>query len=306
MTVVASTDKEKLFLGWANIAHRSERIAKKIMGEKGCTGLVRIYGVPRGGIYAAQSVHTALQICGAKSLLVKRATMADVVIDDIIDSGSTKDWYKAHYPSLPFYALVNKEEADLVDWVVFPWEEMQGEMGPEENIVRIIEHIGENPLREGLVGTPKRILKSFETLYSGYSQDPANLLTTFVDGACDQMVVLRDIEFFSTCEHHMLPFFGRAHIGYIPEGRVIGVSKLARLLEVFSRRLQIQERIGDQVTGALMEHLQPQGCGCILEAKHLCMTCRGVGKQNSVMITSSMKGTFLQQDVKQEFLGFIK
>jgi len=169
-------------------------------------------------------------------------------------------------------------------------------------IHRMLKHIGEDPEREGLKETPDRVIKSWNELYSGYSRDVAELMKTFKEGACDEMVILRDIEFFSFCEHHMLPFFGKASIAYIPNGKVIGVSKLARLLELFSRRLQIQERIGQQITEALMEHLECKGAGCLLEAKHFCMVCRGVQKQNSVMITSDLKGCFKEPATRAEFL----
>ena len=119
------------------------------------------------------------------------------------------------------------------------------------------------------------------------------------------MVVLRDIEFYSMCEHHMLPFYGKAHIGYLPSKKVVGVSKLARLLEVYARRLQIQERIGQQITEAIMKHLRPTGCGVVIEAKHFCMVARGVGKQDSVMATSSMVGSFREPTVKSEFFRMI-
>lgn len=175
------------------------------------------------------------------------------------------------------------------------------------SIRNILRFIGEDPEREGLIDTPTRVADSYSQLFGGYGQDPSAVVKAFEDGACDEMVVLRDIEFYSMCEHHMLPFFGRAHIGYLPDKRVIGVSKLARLLEIYSRRLQIQERIGQQVTTALMEHLKPRGAGCILTAQHLCMTCRGVGKQNSVMVTSSLKGVFLQEaKVRDEFFRMIR
>lgn len=175
-----------------------------------------------------------------------------------------------------------------------------------EAVKTILQRIGEDPGREGLRETPQRVVRAFGELYSGYSQDPHSILKCFTDGACNEMVILRNCEFYSTCEHHMLPFFGRAHIGYIPNGRVVGVSKLARLLEVFSRRLQIQERLCQQVTAALMEDLAPKGCGCVLEAQHLCMTCRGVGKQDSIMVTSSMQGSFMDQGrTRSEFLRAI-
>lgn len=160
-------------------------------------------------------------------------------------------------------------------------------------------------LRHGIHKTPARVARAYGEIFRGYGQDVKDVLTTF-ESTCDEIVVLRDVEFYSTCEHHMLPFFGRAHIGYLPNGKVLGISKLARILDIFTRRLQIQERIGTQVTEALMEHLGPLGCGVVLEAQHLCMVARGVSKQNSVMVTSSMQGVFqTDASVKAEFLRMI-
>lgn len=166
----------------------------------------------------------------------------------------------------------------------------------------LITYIGDDPNREGLKNTPLRVLSSWgQELFSGYHMEVN--LTTFEDGACDEMVVLRDVEFFSHCEHHLMLFSGVAHIGYLPKKKVVGVSKLARVLDMYSRRLQIQERIGQQVTDYLMQYLQPEGCGCILEARHHCMVCRGVQKQQSTLVTSSMRGCFLTNaSVKNEFL----
>lgn len=177
-----------------------------------------------------------------------------------------------------------------------------------EDAVRfILTAIGEDQNREGLIETPSRVTRSYKELFSGYEKDPASVFKHFNADGCDQMVLLKDIEIFSTCEHHMLPFFGKAHIAYIPNDRVIGVSKLARLADIFARRLQIQERIGEQVTSALMEHLQPKGAACVIEAQHFCMKARGVGKQHSVMITSSLKGCFLEEDsTRAEFFNLIK
>lgn len=173
-------------------------------------------------------------------------------------------------------------------------------------IEQVLWEIGENPEREGLVDTPKRVVKSWKELYAGYNQDPKSILTTFQADTYDQMVVLTDIEMYSTCEHHMLPFFGKAHVAYVPNDQVIGISKLARLVDIFARRLQIQERIGEQVTQALIEHLSPKGAACVIEAKHLCMCARGVEKQHSVMRTSSLKGCFLTDgDVRTEFMSLI-
>jgi len=157
----------------------------------------------------------------------------------------------------------------------------------------ILQYIGDNPNREGLQDTPKRVIKSWNELYCGYSQSPESMLTTFAEDTSDQIVVLKDIELYSMCEHHMLPFFGKAHVAYLPDGKIIGISKLARLVDIYARRLQIQERIGDQVTSALMQYLKPKGAACIIEASHMCMRMRGVSKQHSKMMTSSMKGVFL-------------
>lgn len=175
-----------------------------------------------------------------------------------------------------------------------------------ETARQVLELIGEDPSREGLRETPMRIVKSWAELYGGYSQNADDLFKTFSEGACDEMVVLRDIEFYSTCEHHMLPFFGRAHIAYVPNGKVLGVSKLARVLEVYARRLQIQERLGQQVTEAIMRNLHPKGAACVIEAQHFCMVARGVRKQNSVMCTASLRGCFASEhDCRAEFYKLI-
>lgn len=167
--------------------------------------------------------------------------------------------------------------------------------------------IGENNSREGLKETPERVVKSWKELFAGYDQDPKDLMTTFEEvGGYDEIILLRNIEFFSFCEHHMLPFYGRGHVAYLPNGKVIGISKLARLLDLYSKRLQIQERIGQQVVTALNQHLEPKGAACILVAQHGCMVCRGVKKQNSEMITSSLTGVFKEkQTIRQELLSLI-
>jgi len=178
----------------------------------------------------------------------------------------------------------------------------------QEALIRqILYEIGEDPDREGLKDTPKRVVKSWQELYSGYSQDPEELFTVFESEGYDQIILLKDIELYSTCEHHMLPFYGKAHVAYIPNDKVIGISKLARIADLYARRLQIQERIGEQVTECLMQHLQPGGAACIIEARHMCMCARGVGKQNSVMTTSSLKGAFFDsQEARSELMQLIK
>lgn len=177
-------------------------------------------------------------------------------------------------------------------------------------LLAMFEYIGEDPEREGLRDTPKRVVKSWDKLFGGYLQKPEDVLTTFEEDDViphDQIILLKDIEFYSTCEHHILPFVGKAHVAYIPRDKVVGISKLARIVEIFARRLQVQERIGNQVTKALMEHLNAKGAACIIESKHFCMTCRGVEKQNSVMVTSSLRGGFLEDGrTRQELMTLIR
>ena len=179
---------------------------------------------------------------------------------------------------------------------------------PLEAVRQVLFAIGEDPDREGLLDTPARVVNSWKELFAGYGQEPADILaTTFgdVDGY-DEMVLLKDIPFQSTCEHHMLPFHGKAHVAYMPKDRVVGLSKLARLVECFARRLQIQERLTKEVSNAVMEHLDPHGCGVVVEAQHGCMVCRGARKEGSTMVTSSFAGVFKQPATRAEFLALIK
>ena len=179
-------------------------------------------------------------------------------------------------------------------------------MGAVETLVRYIERI-DGDLREGLEDTPKRVIEAFEELYNGYSMDADTLLdATFNAEGYDGIVLLRDIEFHSTCEHHMLPFTGAAHVAYIPIEKIVGISKLARLVDLHSKRLQNQERITKSIADDLERVLKPLGCAVIIEAKHGCMQCRGVKKQNSVMSTSSMKGVFFDNsEARTELLQLI-
>lgn len=179
-------------------------------------------------------------------------------------------------------------------------------MGAVETLVRYIEKI-DGDLREGLEDTPKRVIEAFEELYNGYSIDADTLLdATFNAEGYDGIVLLRDIEFHSTCEHHMLPFTGAAHVAYIPIEKIVGISKLARLVDLHSKRLQNQERITKSIADDLERVLKPLGCAVIIEAKHGCMQCRGVKKQNSVMSTSSMKGVFFDNsEARTELLQLI-
>ena len=177
----------------------------------------------------------------------------------------------------------------------------------EAAVRTLIEEIGEDPGRQGLARTPARIRRMYGELTEGYRTDPDRLL----HGACfdvdyDEMVVVRDIEFYSLCEHHLLPFFGRAHVGYLPRGRVVGLSKIPRIVDMYAHRLQVQERLTVQVANFLMERLEPKGVGCVVEGTHLCTMMRGVKKQAATMVTSSMLGTFRRDPkTRGEFLTFI-
>ena len=171
----------------------------------------------------------------------------------------------------------------------------------KELVKQIIKAIGDNPDREGLLDTPKRVVKSWNTIFGGYNQNPKDILNTQFTEDYKSMVVCSDIEFYSTCEHHMLPFYGKCHIGYVPHKKVVGLSKLPRLLDAFSRRLQIQERLSEQVADSIMKYLDPLGTGVIIHAKHHCVLCRGVQNQNSKMITSSVRGIFQEAHIKEEF-----
>jgi GTP cyclohydrolase I len=177
----------------------------------------------------------------------------------------------------------------------------------DEAMRTLLLAIGEDPEREGLQRTPERMRRMYEELTSGYRTDPDSVINgASFEVAYDEMVVVRDIEFFSLCEHHLLPFYGRAHVGYLPRGRVIGLSKIPRIVDMFARRLQVQERLTQQVAEFLMERLEPKGVGCVLEASHLCTIMRGVRKQQAQMVTSSMLGTFRRDGrTRNEFLKLI-
>ncbi len=177
----------------------------------------------------------------------------------------------------------------------------------EQLVEQMLEQMGEDPRREGLLETPRRVASAFQFLTQGYSQDVREVLNGAVfKEKYNEMVIVKEIDFFSMCEHHMLPFYGRAHVAYIPSGKILGLSKIPRIVEVFSRRLQVQERMTQQIADTLFEALNPDGVGVVIEARHMCMMMRGVEKQNSLATTSAMLGSF-RDDVKtrQEFLTLI-
>ncbi|MDQ3118744.1 MAG: GTP cyclohydrolase I FolE [Verrucomicrobiota bacterium] len=180
--------------------------------------------------------------------------------------------------------------------------------GLERSFTEVLEAVGEDPQREGLLKTPGRAARAFEFLTQGYRQTVEEIVNQAIfDSAASEIVLVKDIELYSMCEHHLLPFIGRAHVGYIPNGKVIGLSKVARIVDVFARRLQIQEQLTTQVADALMDALQPGGVAVVIEARHLCMMMRGVEKQNSTMTTSCLLGSFKDDArTRAEFFSLLK
>ena len=269
---------------------------------------LRAYAVPRGGIaaaYAVQSLHGFH--------ITDNPADADIFIDDLIDSGSTCERYCDDHPGKPFFALIDKrsDEEFKGKWIVFPWEVTDS--GVDESatdvVTRLLQLIGEDPTREGLLETPARVVKAWKHWCSGYGKDPAKLLKVFEDGAekYDQMVVRKDIPIYSHCEHHLAAIIGKCTIAYIPRGNVLGLSKLDRLADMFARRLQVQERLTNQIADALVEHLDPIGVGVWISARHLCVESRGVASANSETITTALRGCIRDQDAaRAEFLALAR
>ena len=182
-----------------------------------------------------------------------------------------------------------------------------GQATMQQIYAELLSRIGEDPARDGLVNTPMRMEKSMAFLTRGYTQSVAEVLHgALFDVDYDEMVIVKDIEFYSLCEHHLLPFFGKAHVAYLPQGKVVGLSKIPRIIDVFARRLQVQERLTHQVAEAINDAIQPQGVGVVIEAQHLCMMMRGVEKQSSKTVTSAMLGVFKSQlQTRNEFLSLV-
>ncbi len=175
-------------------------------------------------------------------------------------------------------------------------------------IEKLLVKLGEDPKREGLARTPERVEKSLKFLTQGYEQDPVKTISSAIfEEKYDDMIIVRDIEIFSMCEHHMLPFFGRCHVAYIPNGKIVGLSKIPRMVDIFAKRLQVQERLTHQIAHTLYDTIKPRGVGVVIEAKHMCMVMRGVEKQNSYATTSSMLGVFRKSlSTREEFLRLVQ
>ena len=270
----------------------------------------KVFGIPRGGHYPAAIIarHLNAEQVFDPSLIDKTT----LLVDDLVDSGSTRDEWKTR-TGCDFCAVyvTDADKADYFgeikapnDWIVFPDE---SGCGIEENAKRILQYIGEDVTREGLIETPKRMRRAWDEVFAGYKTNPHDLVKTFVQGTCKEMVILKHAEFFSYCEHHFFPFFGHCSIGYLPNQKVIGVSKLARLLDCYSRRMQIQERMTTQIADFLETELEAKGVYVVCEGVHFCMTSRGVRKQDASMVTSAIRGAFIDDAaLRAEFLSLVK
>ena len=278
--------KKIIHLSWDEILAKIKSAKKK----HSITSKTKIYGVPKNGMILSG-------FFDCKN--VSNPEDADIILDDIIDSGRTKKKYKKLYPKKKFIALYSKDKN--VDWVNFPFEKQVDE-DQQETVVRLLEIIGEDPNREGLKNTPRRYLDAF----SEFLNPPEFNITTFDVEKTDEMIVQLDIPFYSFCEHHLLPFFGKGYIAYIPNKKIVGISKLSRTLEKFSRRLQNQERITNQVADYLESELGAKGVGVVLKARHLCMEMRGVKKSDTHTVTSKLLGYFRTDErTRAEFLNLI-
>tara|TARA_R110001599_G_scaffold207596_2_gene404892 strand:+ start:96 stop:935 length:840 start_codon:yes stop_codon:yes gene_type:complete len=277
----------KTHISWEQVYHRLEEAIKHLPKN------TKYYGVPRGGQIVA----------GMTGNAVDDIESADVIIDDLIDSGATEERYKEY--KKPFIALIDKRKELQGEWLVFPWELKEDDTPEtvEDNVKRLLQYFGEDANREGLQDTPKRFIKFFKE----FLNPPKWECTTFEGEGYDEMIVQTNIPFHSLCEHHIAPFFGTGTIAYIPNKRIVGLSKLARTLETYSRRLQNQERITMQVAEFLWEELQPKGVAVQLSAKHMCMEMRGVKKHDTYTTTTKLLGIFKKDpSARNEFLNAIK
>ena len=277
----------KTNITWKQVYYRLKKTIKDLPKD------TKYYGVPRGGQIVAGMTFNA----------VDTIEEADVIIDDLIDSGDTLNRYKKY--NKPFISLIDKRKELKGEWLVFPWEKQENETTEtvEDNVTRLLQYFGEDVKREGLLETPKRFVKFF----TEFLNPPKWECTTFEGEGYDEMIIQTNIPFHSLCEHHIAPFFGTGTIAYVPNKKIVGLSKLARTLETFARRLQNQERITMQVADFLWKELEPKGVAVQLTAKHLCMEMRGVKKHDTYTTTTKLLGCFkTQPSARNEFLNAIK
>ncbi len=314
---------KKVQVTWAEINATLDAWNEQIRSTKDM-GVTAIVGVSRGGIIPALLLAQLLRPALAEYAEIKivdpfTSDWMDayvgkkiILVDDIWDSGATLNYFEkeAIRKKVFLNGFVLKRKFTKEDvWYEFPWETKEDTTGGREQAVTaLLRSVGEDPNREGLKDTPKRVAKMYDELCAGYSQDPKEILSaTFSTDEYDEMIVLRDIPFASLCEHHMLPFRGKVHFAYIPDKKVVGVSKIARLVECFARRLQIQERMTVEIGKAFEAIIKPKGVGVIVEAAHECMIVRGIKKEGSKMVTSYLGGVLREKpEAREEFLKLVK
>ncbi len=287
--------KQTVVLTSQDVYERAVQLVQRIRSQIPGKETLRVFGVPRGGIPVAYALTSFRNV-----QVVDKVEDANVIVDDIVATGKTREKFLGL--GIPFCALIERPDAGV--WYVFPWE--GSTVGSADDIpIRFIEYIGEDPKRDGLKASPARVVRSWKELYSGYEMDPKSVVTVFDNTEhYDEMITLKDIEMFSTCEHHFLPFFGKVQVSYIPTDKVLGASKFARIVDIFSRRLQIQERLTMQIADFVQEVLNPIGVGVMIRAQHLCMMARGVKQGDAFMETTALKG-IMKEDPKAraEFLN---
>ena len=279
-------------LTWEDIISRIEYIKKK----NKITSKTKIFGVPKNGMIVAS-------FFGCKN--VYNPEDADIIVDDIIDSGKTKKKYRKMFPKKKFIVLFEKDKKGT--WINFPYEK-NTESDYQDLVVRLLQVIGEDPNREGLLETPKRVINAYKEFFSGYKEDANKILEkTFGDvEGYDDMVIQKNISVQSHCEHHMVPIIGIAHIAYIPNERVVGLSKLGRVVDVFSKRLQTQERLTLQIAKSIMTAIDAKGVAVTIDAAHQCMTTRGIKKEKASTVTNYYLGQFKDDlSVQNRYLRLI-
>jgi len=289
-------------LSYLDLKEATAGLAELIPSEKYSS----IYAIPRGGLYAGLRLSELLRIPLTDNPLEEQVDSC-LIVDDLEDSGKTiAPYLEKGYDTAVIYSKnkpISKYCFETVgqEWLEFPYE--QTERDEEDNIVRMLETLGEDASREGLRDTPKRVMKFYREFLSPEEFN----FTTFEGESYDEMIIQKDIPFFSLCEHHLAPFFGTATVAYIPNGKIVGLSKLARTVDLYARKLQNQERITQQVADRLMNELNPKGVAVVLKAQHLCMAMRGVKKHDVYTTTSKMVGIFKEHDMpRHEFMSMIK
>lgn len=291
-----------------DVTFLASEVAKQLLAY---TSAGTIYGIPRGGIPAAYRVMSFLP---DTFIMVERVEDATIVVDDIIDSGATVARLQEINSEAAYCALVSKLPNQVCgmetkDWVVFPWENSE-EGSIEDSVVRMLQFIGEDPKREGLLETPARVTKAWREWFDGYGKSAKDILKVFKDGSegCgDEIVLVSNLPVYSKCEHHNADIFGLAHIGYIPNGAIVGLSKFQRLLDMYAHRLQVQERLTSQVADALVENLNPLAVGVVLECRHMCMESRGIATRGAITVTSALRGAFKAEDsARAEFMSLVR